>query len=360
MMSDVWQSLPAIPDNLDKHKTRVGKPIRFSRNEYLLPIGEIDSLSTILLYNVTNNEYDTFMQFKKNMAVRLDSAAIDIENQMIYIAGHAGILQIDLTTKTTRFVSKKRFKYSLSTIITNDKLYIFHFPIAEDRDDDFGSLAAHTIYDIKTSKVRTTTIFFPKPAQYTEFAEGEQMVFLESENKCLFIGGDLSTNIVIYDITNDDWSIMKGVRSSDLELYGDQSIVITNDDRFVIIFNSNESDLSIEDNDGSGGMEYVNEIEIIDLKTKSCTKSSVKLPSSWQDEPSHAFIADDYSKSDIIINGYLRQCWKDKIFINLDQLPLELIRVIIEFHSQDVVHIMQRSTGHQWTISLQEILSSTA
>ena len=122
-------------------------------------------------------------------------------------------------------------------------MHIFHY-----QDSAF---CGHTIYNNHTSKVETAQVSLPEIVQEFEFAEGDKMAFIQSQNKCVFVGGDLEQHILTYDMTNYDWNVMKDLKvSEELEwLGGNQGLLMTNDDRYMVILNAFESWGSEADSD---------------------------------------------------------------------------------------------------------------
>ena len=175
---------------------------------------------------------------------------------------------------------------------------------------------------------------------------------MRKQNNCLFIDREFGADILAYDITNDDWDIMKNVK---ITLFNCDCIVVTNDERYLIILNSFKSE-SIELVDVVDDPVYEIAIQIIDFENKSSGISIIKLPASWKTEWMYAFLMNGCAKTDVIINGFVRQCWKQEIS---EELPSELISIIAEFYSDEFIHIMQQDNGNQWAISLEKLLCDT-
>ena len=354
-MSVCWKELSNVPlEDLTIH-TRVAKPVPLNQYEYLIPMGkDLNSLKSIIKYSAVTNEYSTFLSFQDALVCRINSGVNDTENQTMYIPGKEGILKIDLVTKSFEYVSKTQFRYGLSTIILNNKLHVFHYPtkpIIDISDDEDVCYSEHTIYNIKSKESKTMPVILPGLAEGCEFGDDEQMIFIKSQNKLVFLGGDLDPAVVLYDIGQNKWEVMKDVRLLSPELYDGHSAVITKDQRYIIVLSAYEDD--VEDSEGSVVEEaWDNLIEIIDVEQEISWTSKAKLPCSWKDEELHAFLVDNYHQTGIIVNGYLRQYRKQQRVI-----PLELIQMIVQFYSQNDIHIIQRNTGKHWVASLGDILT---
>ena len=70
----------------------------------------------------------------------------------------------------------------------------------------------------------------------------------------------------------------------------------------------------------------------------------------------HAFLVNDCNENDLIMTGYLRRCWKGKELTDIGELLFELIGLIINFYTQQFVHLIRRYNGHHWKINLDDIL----
>ena len=326
-----------------------------NESEYLIPAGkDILSLSSLFLYHVRKNEFSTFMKFKDALSCTINAAAIDIENKIIYIPATKGIVQIDLKAKTSSIPFKIGYSYSLSTIVKNDQLYILHFPTSEHTEDS-NCYSALSIYDIASSTATTTDISLPWASNWIRFGEYEKIAVIE--NIIYIIGGDLGHDVLEYDIMRNYCNVVSGFTLSAQDYY-DHDVIVTPDEGYIIVFNAFEKDESEEhcnDDYSADSDELDTQTQILDLESRSCTISPVKLPGFWEGEHIYAMLVDDHYKDDIV-NGYLRETWDDEAFKKMQQLPLELIELIIQLFSQKMVYILQNKTGHQWAIHLQELL----
>merc|ERR1712032_240378 len=145
-----------------------------------------------------------------------------------------------------------------------------------------------------------------------------------------------------YDIKKDEWIVLDAIMPlKSCNLFG---YIITRNDQYLIIFGGNDEMINGYDT-----------IYIMDINTKSFALSNLKCPVSGQ---FRAFLVDNYSMTDIIVDGYLRRCWQSDIFKNVGSLPNELINLIYNFYSQEFVHLMQIGKGNHWKILLNDILNT--
>ena len=94
-------------------------------------------------------------------------------------------------------------------------------------------------------------------------------------------------------------------------------------------------------------------IEIYDIKNQKLLEGNVSLPDGC-DSGIRAVVIDDYKQSAVIVNGYLRNCWKEKTFVRMAELPLELIDMMITFYCQEYLHIMNVEEGTHCKVLLAD------
>ena len=103
-------------------------------------------------------------------------------------------------------------------------------------------------------------------------------------------------------------------------------------------------------------MRIENKIDILDIDSNIVRSSYVKLPDTKWDESFHAFLMDDFGEIDVIINGYIRQCWKKEECGNVDALPVEIIGILKQYFGREYVHLIARNSGVHWKISVSALL----
>ena len=146
-MAEIWQQVGSVP--LICEFPYIGKAVILNQSEYLIPTGTAnDSLDSLFLYNIRTDAFSTFMKFRDGLSCNINSAAIDIQSEMIYIPGTSGIVQIDLRSITWSYSSYKEYSNSLSTTIKDQRLYILHSKHTEDEH----CCSALSVYDIAAAQ----------------------------------------------------------------------------------------------------------------------------------------------------------------------------------------------------------------
>ena len=141
-----------------------------------------------------------------------------------------------------------------------------------------------------------------------------------------------------FNAKHQNWAKLKlsGIKS--LRDTGDCAFVITNDEKYALIF----------ENDVNGT------IDIFDIENNTMRRSKLKFPA-----PGfrlRGFLTDNFEKSDVIIHGYLKKCWDQEMFRDFDELPEELIQLLTLFYAQVDAHIMTLDDGGYYKVPLNELL----
>ena len=323
-MSEVtWEELNKLPC---KYFT---VPIVRGNGEIILAPSAHSPTTTdysLIKYNPDTDSCQEWIKYSESFYSTNNTDAIDAERDIIYIPELSNLLQIDLKSGKSQLIEQKLVtrRGDPTSIIIDHKLHIF-------------SQDEHIIYDpdLQTKKVKLIRF----NDNFDGTFSGHSMVHLKSQNKLLFIGGRLK-KIIIWDIINDKWSILKGleiVNSSGYSRYR-AGVIMTRDEKYAIIFGGQRCDM----------------IDIFDINKRVVYQSNIKCP---QEREYRAMLTDNVEKNNVIIHGYLKNVWKNKEFNNLDQLPLELIILITTFYANEYVHLM-RLNGEHWRMSLSELLHS--
>ena len=101
-------------------------------------------------------------------------------------------------------------------------------------------------------------------------------------------------------------------------------------------------------------------ITIFDVESHKIRQSSLQCPDTFRSrgDEYRALLIENYGQSDKIINGYLRQSWKEQAFMGMHELPVELIRLLTKFYSQEYVHLFVQGYGEHYKILLDEVFSA--
>ena len=346
----------------DKEYTCIAKVFHLRNNEIIMAVGThgIDSteVSSIIEYNEID---DTTIELMKFAKIRCEPNLItmDHDDRIMFFPSKYCINKLDLnihkvylnTMQTDKIKIENADKLGLShheissTYIINNKLHIFGVCvriISMDDGEDYSN--KHIIFDIKTNKIESIHAI-------QKMGSHDIIIYNESKIKFIFIGLFSAS----FDINAHKWEMFDGFRFYNYDCYS--AAILTRDEKYIIIFyNWIEVDSDSSDSDSGCDPIYHSRIDIFDIQNKKMIMSDVKLPWNYSGEL-HVFKVDDFGKSSVVINGYLRQCWKEK---DLQEFPIEIIAIVITFYSQEYVHIIKQYGGEHWKIPLYDILSNCA
>merc|ERR1712129_69926 len=95
-------------------------------------------------------------------------------------------------------------------------------------------------------------------------------------------------------------------------------------------------------------------------------KSTIKFPCASDTYSSDAYSSDGNavrtggvdSKDEILVIGFVNDCFKQKEFDNLQLPPAYIIEIIAEWYSAEMIHWIELDGDHHRGIYLKEILAS--
>ena len=324
-------------------KLEIGQPI-IHQNEIFV----IAKDATIISGRVSLNKYDPIndkliqlQEFDTEIQQLPDSFALDKSTNTVYFTQQDSLCSINLKTRIINkvpvtFTDASEYGwYHRTTVFVHDH-----------KVHTFGLLARniHTTYDIESGKFKSYNI---------PFSDGwfcaHKMIYIESQQRCLFMGGELYEIILSYDLISRKARILEQKLASKFAEWN-PAVIKTKDENYAIIFYNCK-------NESNGRSIIYPKIFSLNLKDDSMQECvDIKMPHDGLDKQ-FAFLVDNYDHGTIIINGYVRNCWKDKEFANMNNFAMELINVVVQYYCQRDVHLLTLNGDH-YKISLDDIFAS--
>ena len=334
-----WIKLSNIPTN-------TCPPLLYENNHVIFPIKHRfeTKISSIADYDPVTDKCVEIWTLPEPILCWSKAFAVDVKKKAIYVPSLTCMhtFQLDNKIMKQNQISTEYDPFTTldtRSILIADKLHIFQF------DEDIDIM--HGIYDIKCGEYSEQVIENTEdPGDEHDF-NGHSMVHMQSQDKLIFFGGYLEDNIISYDINNDTHDVIQKFKSFDISNYCRRpGAVLTKDEKYVIIFFLYHVGVGIGEN----------VIVIIDIENNVNWTSEIKFPT-FVETPSrstqlHVFIIDEPNESEIIVNGYVRDCWK------INQLPIDIIGVIIQFFHSEYLHLVTDFNGEHWKIRLNYILQA--
>ena len=158
-------------------------------------------------------------------------------------------------------------------------------------------------------------------------------VFKSSNKSIILIGRDIEE----YSVTTEKWSGFE----MNLSLRCDCGTLLTSNQRYILVF---------------GGWKR-NDILVVDMKNDNeweVKRSKICCPLAGECIVSRT--GGDDSKDEILVIGFIRQCFESTEFDHLQLPPVYLMMIIVNKYSAEMVHWFQ-GTEHRG-IYLKDILRS--
>lgn len=328
-------------------KGYVGNSVQTKQDVVIIPIGETKgAISALLKFSALSDKFEEIMRFDPPLPCKSVSICIDKQNDKIYAPHKNGCYIIDLINKTFKedMSHLKGAKYSWSgdatSVYIHPKLHVF------------GHIANHVSYNYETGYFQSNEdlMLLPPPHRFSS----QSMVHIPSKNKLLFFGEGMEEHIVSYDVTTGKYRILDYVTLPTKNAYH-PGVLLTKDEKYVLIF--------IGFSDDDFGYEFVMgeprfwtkktecAIMVLDTETNVLYSSVCAFPRS-DVRSTQAFLVDNEKLNSMIINGYIRQYWKQ----DPRSIPVDLIDILLMYYEEAEVHLVERETGQHWKIPLHDIL----
>ena len=329
------------------------QPFINKHNDLILPICLPESswvsqqkLSSIRRFVPIREEWTEIWRLENPMQMMCNAFAIDAENEIIYILAKTCLYTLELTKDKPNmqpiFIKGRNSDFYDSDtrcIVVKDQLHIFEF---EDEEDFM-----HSIYDIKSGNYTTTTVLNDEEWDF----DSHCMVHIPSQNRLLFVG-TYFCGVVSYDINSHRLSEMEEFELSVNSIY-DPISVLTNDEKYVLVLYF----YRVRAKKKKKKIYYKNKIEILDIENNVKWISNVTMPFKSSSKL-FAFILGNANESGMVINGFIRDCWKNKEFSRMNELPLELVGIILHFYHIEDLHLINNGKGEHWKKSLDDVLEN--
>ena len=345
----VWKKLKSF------EFTRFTKPIFINSEEFTVCPAKHHKCKgdAIWKYNIKQHEWIKVIDYDEDLSVYSHSAAFDSNNNCIYIfrTTNGNQIKCDLNSKklsiienaiTPTTTSWRGFESSLRMLHVNDRLHCIG-------GNNRNQSAIHCSWSTKGNAL-SDKIMHKLPESITTGLRKHSMIYLKSQQCILVFGGryqdKVFDTIYKYSIVNQKWIELDIKMPRNMCSFG---IVKTREERFIILFG------------GSNLLNKLNEIYIYDTMMNAWSKSSVTTPiiSTFR----AAISNNDSAQDEKLCFGYIRNCYNEDEFIDLQALPYYLIKFISKWVSNEDIYLIQTSNtaaeAEMWTMNIDSILQNT-
>lgn len=336
-MASAWEQLTKF------HIRYFAEPQFINNEEYIVIPHKQESVRSdgIYSYNIKNNKFTKIIDYptRENYQVYAQTSAYDPKHNCIYlsfvkdlaVSNTRHILRIDLNTKKLDILSQYESNGNFSTLIVIDnKLHQI----------GGGDKPIHSMWDLsKLQDENYKKVEYKLHGSQTERLRNTGLIYLKSRNCLLLFGGarrnDPSDSIHEFSLTDNKWIELNTKLPRRVSEFG---IVKTRSERYVIIMGGSMRD----------------EIYIFDTRDNTIKTSKIKTPVR---ENFHAAITNN--NNEMLTFAFIRDCYRDKEFEDVPQIPLSLMDLIAEWCINDEIYLLQLAEGHHWRINVDTILNAT-
>ena len=211
-----------------------------------------------------------------------------------------------------------------------------------------GSSNRHSVWNLNgnTPKHEIRHIF--NEMDDNEGLTNAGLCYIASQDILLLFGGYNCTewesrkDILIYDLKRYSWERAKIRLPIAMDSFG---YVLSMDERYMIIFGGSDKH-----------NKCMNSIYILDVEIMKIRKlNELQCP---QKGNFHAIVGHDTINNELLVRGYIKDCWKLNLFKNVRRLSDVVIRLIQSYHFDEVIHLFCKKDGSHWKIKMDTVISS--
>ena len=206
--------------------------------------------------------------------------------------------------------------------------------------------AKHFVVDIDEKKCTELYDF----ERYTDCCCEAALIYLRNKNMLWLIGGsgfdyyefEAVDDIHTYSIKDNKWKLLDTKLPIGVYEFG---YICTRDERYIIIIGG------IADNIAS-----YDKILVIDTESMEIKKSKIRSPFSGS---CHACLVDNMQNADLVVNGFINECWNvgkwKNDAIDLRYPSIDIIGLIVSFYCIQTVYLFGISSLQYFQIDLMDL-----
>eukprot|EP01084_Bolivina_argentea_P144955 254217_1 len=334
--SNGWIKL-VLPDEFATHLINI--------NEYGFILFSFGSSNlNAYKYNAFTNSFSQFIS-NKNTSICTHSIQITFDNkqQIFYIREAYGMhdrTNIHSLDVNTNIFNKLQHNGA--------KMYASggHFLFANNHLHVIRNYDSHWIGSIDNNTLHIVS----KPTMQSSRFSGAA-IYISSRQSILLIGGfneyGLPCDVWIYSLKTQKWNKINNISFKRFQF----GYVLSSNQRYIILFGGwkyvSETDQDVE----------VDDIVVLDMKDDNNWKlkqCEIKCPVFGTCYGARTGGCD--SNNQILVNGFVKKCFKLKEFLQLQLPPVYIINIINKYFSAEMIHCIEDKD--HYGIYLKQILSS--
>ncbi len=298
-----------------------------------------DNGDGIYTFNIIKNEWNKIYNYDTNISYNCFwSSAYDNKNKILYGVS-CDLKTVDNDSKI--FLFHLNSKISTCLLQENKKYYEIIF--VNEQLHQIGSIESgnHFCFNNKQKYFQKISTL-KKTANLMNFGN----IYLP-QNKILFIMGGYVPSLTIFQYCNTIWKYSTKTKhwcelkiTLPVKLAG-FGVVSTKNEQYIIILGG-----SISLGEGSDN------IFIYDIIKNKFMISKIKCPEKAEYQ---AILFNNSLRDEILTYGYIKNCFKNPMFNNVQLLPTYLVKMIGVYYCLEQIHLIGRKNKH-WSINIDCLL----
>eukprot|EP01084_Bolivina_argentea_P205652 351285_1 len=330
-----WIKLSGLPKDLSIRSV-------LSINEHEFIATSTKRSTGIYKYNMNKDEFAQFFKYSKQMFPFHNAAAINQMQQEVYLFD-GGITVLNLKTN--------EYKHDIDSYCANSDAGVLfinnHFHI-------INNYYKHAIINYKQDTQTLEIISDTLQSQNSTHLTDQSVIYIPSKQSILLLGGlyehdTLTKELWIYSLKTQKWKMINNVIFEGYWF----SAVLSSNEQYIILFGGQNDSKKYDD--------PVDDIFVLDIKDDNAfklKKSTMRCP---QPGECHGVRTGGInSKSDILVIGFIKKCFKENELKNIQLPPLYIMKLIANWYSMEMIHWISKGGNEHYCIKLKDILSTTS
>eukprot|EP01084_Bolivina_argentea_P205651 351279_1 len=331
-----WIKLPGLPDDFS-----IGSVLSINEHEFIATSRYHSN--GIYKYNMNKDEFLRFFKYSAQWLVFHTHAAINQMEQEVYLySAYSGNIRIlNLQTNEYHFHTFSGDSDSNFLFINN------HFHI-------INNYNKHAIVNYKQNTQTLDIISDTLQSEDSTSLSSQSVIYIPSKQSILLLGGTdeedtLTKELWIYSLKTQKWKMINNVIFEGYWF----SAVLSSNEQYIILFGGQNDSKKYDD--------PVDDIFVLDIKDDNAfklKKSTMRCP---QPGECHGVRTGGInSKSDILVIGFIKKCFKENELKNIQLPPLYIMKLIANWYSMEMIHWISKGGNEHYCIKLKDILSTTS
>eukprot|EP01084_Bolivina_argentea_P264519 448094_1 len=310
----------------------ISSALQINRSEFVVvPSTTVSLLSNthgdgIYKYNVKQDQWIKFFEYEQGFVSTFVSAAFDEGSKLIYICNSEHeLLEFNLITMSMKLLMKSMvIRGFINMICVNGIVHLI--------GANLNTVNKHYIYDKNSNLLNETNELGVEPIGHFMYLKSKRTITLFDRVKS-----------EIHEFQLWDNKCIK-YKCESIPFLRVASIVATKNEQYFIVLGGFK-----------GFAELSKCIFLFDVKNKAFLQSSLECPEAGS---YNATIMRDDIMDELMVFGYVNQCFATDEFVSVQKLPFYLIKLINRWICNEWIYLVQYISGKHWKIHVDSIIQS--